>query len=92
MIKIDLMRSIAQKMGVTLMLADMFLDAFVESVAGELDVGGKVQLTGFGTFEVRAWGERPGRNPKTGEVLVIPPGKQPAFRAGKTLKVQVAGN
>ncbi|OPY55803.1 MAG: DNA-binding protein HU [Pelotomaculum sp. PtaU1.Bin035] len=92
MIKIDLARAMAQKTGTTLKTADRFLEAFVEAVGVALERGEKVQLAGFGTFEVRSWGERPGRNPRTGEELVVPAGRHPAFRAGKKLKERLAVN
>lgn len=58
----------------------------VNAVAG----GDKVQLVGFGTFEVRERGERTGRNPRTKEAIVIPASKQPVFKAGKSFKDVVA--
>ena len=51
-----------------------------------LCAGDKVQLTGFGSFEVKERAERTGRNPKTNEPIVIPAGKMPVFKAGKVLK------
>lgn len=62
------------------------LKAFEEVVTEELQAGGKVQLTGFGTFEVIERKERIGRNPKTNEEMPIPASKSPKFKAGKLLK------
>ena len=65
------------------------LDAFMDTVKEELKKSGKVQLVGFGTFEVTERAERMGRNPKTGEEMVIPASKSPKFKAGKALKTAV---
>ena len=62
------------------------LKAFIDTVTEELKNGGKVQLVGFGTFEVTERAERNGRNPKTGEAITIPASKSPKFKAGKALK------
>ena len=62
------------------------LKAFIDTVTEELKNGGKVQLVGFGTFEVGERAERQGRNPKTGEAITIPASKSPKFKAGKALK------
>lgn len=65
------------------------LDAFTEAVKEELAEGGKVQLVGFGTFKVQERAARNGRNPQTGERLVIAARKAPAFKAGSELKDSV---
>jgi DNA-binding protein HU-beta len=63
--------------------------AVMESISEALAKGDKVQLVGFGTFEVRTRKEREGRNPKTGEKITIKATKVPAFKAGKALREQV---
>ncbi len=63
--------------------------AVMESISEALAKGDKVQLVGFGTFEVRSRKEREGRNPKTGEKIIIKATKVPAFKAGKALKDRV---
>jgi DNA-binding protein HU-beta len=63
--------------------------AVMESISEALAKGDKVQLVGFGTFEVRSRKEREGRNPKTGEKIIIKATKVPAFKAGKALKDMV---
>ncbi|MBQ5870255.1 MAG: HU family DNA-binding protein, partial [Lachnospiraceae bacterium] len=63
--------------------------AFADAVAEELKAGGKVQLVGFGTFEVSERAAREGRNPKTGEKMPIAASKTPKFKAGKALKDQI---
>ncbi len=91
MIKIDLAREIAEKLNVTLKEGERFLDAFMETVTATLTKGKKVQLAGFGTWEVREYASRTGRNPKTGEALEIAAFNYPAFKPGKHLKDSVAG-
>ena len=90
MTKADLINAIAEKAGLTKKDADAALKAVVDSITDALKKGDKVQLVGFGTFEVRARGERTGRNPRTKETIVIPASKAPAFKAGKALKDAIA--
>ena len=71
--------------------AQRHLDATIEAISGALKKGDSVQLTGFGTFEVRARSARTGRNPQTGEEIKIKATKAPAFKPGKGLKDLVAG-
>jgi DNA-binding protein HU-beta len=84
--KAELITSLAEKSGLTKKDAEKALKAFMESVQETLTKGEKVQLVGFGTFEVKARGERKGRNPKTLEEITIPASKVPVFKAGKELK------
>lgn len=67
------------------------INAATDIIKAELAQGGKVQLIGFGTFEVRDRAERSGRNPRTGEVITLPASKLPVFKAGKSLKEAVNG-
>ena len=62
------------------------VDHFLEAISNQLNSGGKVQLTGFGTFEVRERQAREGVKPGTSEKIQIPASKAPAFKAGKSLK------
>lgn len=71
--------------------AQRHLDAVLDSITGALKKGDSVQLTGFGTFEVRDRSARVGRNPQTGAEIQIAATKAPAFKAGKGLKDVVAG-
>lgn len=84
--KVELIASLAIKTGVTKKDAEATLVAFQDIVKDELLSGGKVQLVGFGTFEVAERAEKKGRNPKTGEALVIPASRVPKFKPGKTFK------
>ena len=84
--KAELIAKIAEESKLTKKAAETALDAFVTSVETALKNGEKVQLVGFGTFEVRERAARKGRNPQTKEVIKIPASKAPVFKAGKALK------
>ena len=84
--KSDLIAAIAAKTGSTKKDAEATLNAFVDVVTDYLVKGDKVQLVGFGSFEVRKRAARKGRNPQTKEEIKIPASKAPVFKAGKALK------
>lgn len=84
--KSDLIAAIAAKTGETKKSAEATVNAFVDVVTGTLVEGEKVQLVGFGSFEVRKRAARKGRNPQTKEEIKIPASKAPVFKAGKALK------
>ena len=84
--KSDLIAAMAAKTGETKKSAEASLDAFVSAVTESLKKGEKVQLVGFGSFEVRKRAARKGRNPQTKEEIKIPASKAPVFKAGKALK------
>lgn len=84
--KAELIASIADKASLTKKDAEAALNAFISSVEGALKKDDKVQLVGFGSFEVRRRAARKGRNPKTEEEIRIPASKAPVFKAGKALK------
>ena len=84
--KAELIAKIAEESKLTKKAAETALDAFVTSVEGALKKGEKVQLVGFGTFEVRQRAARKGRNPQTKAEIKIPASKAPVFKAGKSLK------
>ena len=84
--KTDLVNVIAQEAELTKKQAEAALNATIDAIATALKNGDKVQLIGFGTFEVKAVAEREGRNPKTGETIKIAAAKKPAFSASKVLK------
>lgn len=88
--KKDLVTKIADKSNLTKKDVEIALSAFVESVEEALADGDKVQLVGFGTFEVRERKAREGRNPRNPEEKIhIPASKAPVFRAGKSFKERV---
>ena len=84
--KTELVAAMAEQAGVSKKDAEKTLKAFTDVVAEELKKGGKVQLVGFGTFEVSERAAREGRNPQTGKAMKIAASKAPKFKAGKALK------
>lgn len=88
--KPGLLSSMSDKSGLTKKDAEKALNAFIETVEEALTDGEKIQLVGFGKFEVRERKARKGRNPRNPEeVIEIPASKAPVFKAGKTLKDKV---
>ena len=86
MTKAELVSKIAEKGDYTKKDAEKAVKAFTEIVSEELAKGEKIQLVGFGTFEVAERAAREGRNPRTGENMAIAASKTPKFKAGKALK------
>ncbi len=84
--KTELIAAMAEQAEISKKDADKALKAFTDVVADELKKGGKVQLVGFGTFEVSERAAREGRNPQTGKTMKIAASKAPKFKAGKALK------
>ncbi len=84
--KTELVAAMAQEAELSKKDAEKALKAFTDVVAAELKKGGKVQLVGFGTFEVSQRAAREGRNPQSGKVMQIAASKAPKFKAGKALK------
>ncbi len=84
--KTELVASIAEKANITKKDAEKALAAFIDSVVAELKAGEKVQLVGFGTFEVRERAGRQGINPQTKQAITIAASKNPVFKAGAALK------
>ncbi len=84
--KTELISAIAEKSGLSKKDSEKALKAFEEAVTEELVAGGKVQLVGFGTFDVTDRAAREGRNPQTGEPMQIEASKAPRFKVGKALK------
>ena len=84
--KVTLVAKIAEKSGLSKKQAELALGAFIDSVTEALKEGDKVQMMGFGTFEVKERAARTGRNPSTGETIEIPASKTPTFKAGKGLR------
>ena len=84
--KTELVAAMADQAGLSKKDAEKALKAFTDVVAAELKKDGKVQLVGFGTFEVSERAARVGRNPQTKQEITIPASKAPKFKAGKALK------
>ena len=87
--KTELIAAVAEKAELSKKDAEKAVKAFTDVVAEELVKGEKIQLVGFGTFEVSERAAREGRNPKSGEKMIIEASKTPKFKAGKALKDQV---
>ena len=84
--KTELIAAMASKADLTKKDTEKALSAFVDTVTEALVAGGKVQLVGFGTFDVAARAAREGRNPQTGKPMPIPASKAPRFKVGKALR------
>jgi DNA-binding protein HU-beta len=84
--KAELIDAVATKSDLTKQDSKKAVDALFETISNTLAKEEKIQLLGFGTFEVRERAERTGRNPQTGEEMTIPASKVPAFKPGKELK------
>ena len=87
----ELVANVAEKAGISKKDAEKALNSVLAAIEEALIAGEKVQLVGFGTFEVKERKERIGKNPNTQEAMTIPASKAPAFKAGKKLKDAVAG-
>lgn len=88
--KTELIAAIAEKAELSKKDSEKALSAFIDAVESELKKGGKIQLVGFGTFEVRERSARTGINPQTGAKIKIAASKNPVFKAGKALKDAIA--
>ena len=86
--KAELINAVAASADVSKKDAEAVVSAMLETITGALKEGDKVQLVGFGTFEVKERAARTGRKPSTGETIEIPAKKSPVFKAGKGFKDQ----
>ena len=91
MTKADLIDSLAGELDIPKRTVGEMIDMLLDEIKSALQAGDKVQLIPFGSFVVRERKKREGRNPKTGEPLVIPARRVPAFQAGKSLRDAVSG-
>ena len=89
--KTELVAVVAEKAGMTKKDAEVTVSAVIGAISAALAEGEKVQIAGFGTFEVRERCERQGLDPRTKQPITIPASKAPAFKAGKALKEAVNG-
>ena len=87
--KTELVANVAEKAGLTKKDAEKAVNALFSSIEEALVKKDKVQMIGFGTFDVKARAARTGRNPQTGDEIKIPASKNPVFKAGKALKEAV---
>ena len=86
MIKLDIINNVAEKTGVSKMKAEIAVEALFEAMKGAMRRGERIELRGFGVFVVKPRKRGIGRNPRTGEVVVIQPGKTIRFKPGLDLK------
>jgi len=89
--KADMVKSLFNELGLNKREALWLVDSFFEELEASLADGEQIRLGGFGNFYLRDKNERPGRNPKTGEKVLIPPRRVVTFRAGHKLKDRVEG-
>lgn len=89
--KTELAAAVAEETGLSRKDAEAAVKAVFHTITNELEEGGRVQIVGFGTFEVAQREARKGRNPHTGEALEIEASRAPRFKAGKALKNAVKG-
>jgi DNA-binding protein HU-beta len=89
--KKELIAALAAKTATTKVDADRHILALIDIISDTLERGGKINLNGFGIFEVRERASRTGRNPRTGETLTIKSARVPAFKAGNSLKAALNG-
>ena len=87
--KTELIAAVAEKANLSKKDADSAVNAVIDSIVEAVAANDKVQLVGFGTFEVRERNERKGRDPRTNKEITIPASKNPVFKAGKALKDEV---
>ena len=88
--KTELIAQVAEKTGLSKKDTESIINAAVDTIAATMAQGDKVQLSGFGIFEVKDRQARVGRNPKTKEAIEIPASRQPVFKPSKALKAIVA--
>ena len=89
--KTELVAVVAEKTGMTKKDAERVVNATVDTIIQNLSKGEKVQISGFGNFEVKAREARVGRNPRTKEAIEIPATRLPVFKASKVLKDTISG-
>ena len=89
--KEDIVNQVAKDSGISKAQAKRAVESFLDTITDSMKNGGKVTLTGFGTFQVQEREARKGRNPQTGETMSIPARKVPKFSPGKGLKDSVSG-
>ena len=86
MTKADLVKAVSEKANCPKKDAEMAINTVIDCITDAVAQGEKVQIIGFGTFEVRERGEKKCKNPRTGEEMITPAKKAPVFKAGKALK------
>ena len=91
MTKADLIEMVSEKINITRVKTEMVVETIFDSMKDALKKGERIEIRGFGSFEVRHYDGYQGRNPRTGEVIDVPKKRLPFFKVGKNLKRQVGG-
>ena len=89
MTRSDLIDKLAEKMSISNTVAEAIVMEIFSSMTDTLVAGNRIEIRGFGSFEIRDYNERSGRNPKTGEKIEVKPRKSPFFKVGKELKERI---
>ncbi len=89
MVKSELIEKIAERSDITLAKAEEVVNLFFDSICDSLATDGRVEIRGFGAFSVREYKSYEGRNPKTGEKIVVPPKRLPFWKTGTELRQRV---
>jgi len=89
MLKSDMVEKVAKELNINHDLAQLAISAIFDTMSEALAKGEGIEIRGFGSFTVRHYKDRDGRNPKTGEIVSVPPRKKPFFKVGKELKNRV---
>ena len=87
--KLDIIQFLSKDINIPIRKADEIVDKFFETMSDALLSGDRIEIRGFGSFEVREYGDYTGRNPKTGEEIVVLPKKLPFFKVGKDFRENV---
>ena len=87
--KADLIKKVSEKEGIPVKAATTIMDTLFDSMMESLEKGDRIEIRGFGSFAVRHYNAYKGRNPKTGQIVEIPPKRLPFFKVGKELKEMV---
>ena len=84
--KANLIKQVSEKSNIELKAAKVIVNTFFDAMRESLEKGDRIEIRGFGTFVVRHYGAYKGRNPKTGEIVHVPPKKLPYFKVGREMK------
>ena len=87
--KAELIKKVSERVQIPSIVAKVIVDTIFDSMRGSLEKGEGIEIRGFGSFTVREYGAYKGRNPKTGEIVDVPPKRLPFFKVGKELKERV---
>lgn len=89
MVKSELIEKLADRSGITLFKAEELVDLFFNTLSATLSKGGRIEIRGFGAFSVKEYKSYTGRNPKTGDEVIVPAKRLPVWRTGTELRQRV---